>query len=335
MKLHVGFYLLCGALLIGAVAALVGGRGGEPARPIAPTPAPAETPPCTPSDDPAREPVSSAARANTADFDRTAASAPAAPVRWVTRAMPAARVASRLRAAREALAGDSSNSAARRDELAALLELEDWPAALESAEALLRAEPGDAPARQARATLRMRLKLWSQALEDVDALLALLPADTPLLFNRAVALQALGRLTESRSAWDRLIAAAPAHVEGRARRAEVLMELREPRAAAEDLLFVAEALPGDAAALLNLAAALVADGRPDEARARLRAHLADSPRDVPALNRLARISWDAFCADPAGAGAARDEAASCCRRSLALDGTQTELRALLKRVEEK
>ena len=149
-------------------------------------------------------------------------------------------------------------------------------------------------------------------------------------YNLAIAHQALGHLHDSRATWDRVIELAPESPGAYAHRGEILLDLHAWSDAAADFRVVLQLEPGAVDAALNLSLALGKLGQLEQARAVLLPILAQHPQHVPLLNRSAQVAWRLYQADPVASEALANEAANCCRRSLAIDAAQPEIEALLR-----
>lgn len=151
-------------------------------------------------------------------------------------------------------------------------------------------EPDNLDLRFQLATLQMRLRLWALAIQELEPVVAARPHDLASRFNLAIACQAAGRLAAARAHWDQVLAIAPDHVEARAYRGEVLLDLSAWDAAASDFAAVSQARPDDAGVALNRAFALQSAGRLQDAATCLDELLARHPRNVAALVRASRLA---------------------------------------------
>jgi len=257
-----------------------------------------------------------------------AATAPAAQatVRWAADPVEQAD-RRRLEAARAALRSDPDHPAALRDELAALVGLRRWEEAVNTATRLVSLTPGDDELRFELGALQIKARRWTEAIATLRDWVARHPAEPRGWFNLAVAHQAAGHLADARATWDRCMALAPS-VEARARRGEVLLDVEDWAAAADDFAAACAEQGSSPELTLNLALALWKLGRTGEARTRLLALLAEHPRHVPTLNRLAEMAWAACVAAAPDERQPCEEAAEWCRRSLECDPTQPEIEAL-------
>ncbi len=252
-------------------------------------------------------------------------------VRW-PRSDPAEREAMRmLETAEAALAIDADHPEALRDKAGALRALDRPSEAADAMERLVRVLPDSAADRLEYGSLLAEQSRWQAAVEQFDALVRLLPDDARAWHNLAAAHQALGHLQDARQAWDRVIELAP-DAAAYACRAEIAADMRDWLAAAADYEAARRLDPADADAGVNLAWAWSRLGREQAAKALLLELLEAHPSHVPIMNRLAELAWRRALAAP-GDGAARDETAKWCRRSLRIDPAQPEVEALLKQVQ--
>ncbi len=346
MKLIVSLLLVCLAMVGLSAWLLVGVRttGTAPATPPPPASAPALPTPkhAPPIEQPVDLPPAEPARAASQPFRRdeqsganvtptTAPVADAAPSSAAVHWPDATRDAHmQLQRAREALRQDPDSRAARHDEVAALLAL-DRPREAEDALArLIELEPDDIDLRFQHAALLIRLRRWVEAIPALREVIARGENHAQAWFNLAVAHQQLGHLHDARQAWGRAIACAPSPA-AYARRGEVLLDLHEWEAAADDFQAVLDAEPDTADAAINLSLALWKLGRTDDARAPLLNLLERHPRLLPAINRLAGLAWHDYQQDPQANTLRRVETVEWCTRSLAIDPDQPEIRALRSR----
>jgi tetratricopeptide (TPR) repeat protein len=236
----------------------------------------------------------------------------------------------RLERAQQVLRDDPTHEPALRDKAAALADLRQWSPLADTLGRLIELHPDDARLRYERATVLMQLRQWLDAVAELKLVVASQPEDSRAWFNLAAAQQELGRLADARQAWDRAIELAPT-AEARARRGEVLLDLGEWTAATADFEAILAEQPGAPDAALNLALALVKLGRAAEARSRLLEALADHPRNVLILNRLAELAAARCAAD---SRSDCDEAVRWCRQSLAIDPQQPAVQDLLAQAQD-
>jgi len=239
-----------------------------------------------------------------------------------------AEIRRRLVQARAALRADPNHETARRDEVAALCELGDWRGAATALQPLLDLHPDDTQLHFELATILLRLHRWLEAIGALKTVVSHEPDNHRAWFNLAVAHQKLGHLDEARRAWDRTVTLDPSPA-AHERRGEVLLDLREWAAAAEDFQAVLTHHPDADDATLNLALAWSKLGRHRDARTLLERFLADHPRHIPALNRLANVCWEAFQTAPDGNPNLADEVVTWCQRSLDVDPHQEAIQTLL------
>ncbi|MCH8805278.1 MAG: tetratricopeptide repeat protein [Planctomycetes bacterium] len=260
--------------------------------------------------DPAREPTT-----------RTA-------VRWADDENNSAELR-KLRAARAALADDPYRRVALHDEFEALRELGRWDEARITLARLIEFDPQDTDLRFAQACVLLRLSRWLHAIDALQAVVRAQPEHARAWYNLATAHQRLGRLREARHAWDRVVTLTPEAPDAFAHRGEILLDLREWAAAAEDFRAASNRDPEATDLAINLALALRKLNRLDEARDSLMKVIHRNPRHVPTLNGLAELAWEA-CAGATDANEQHRRAAiSWWRRSLAVDPQQPTIETLL------
>lgn len=252
----------------------------------------------------------------------------------------------RAAAARAALATSPNSVAALRDLYEASRALGDNREALAALSRLSELTPEDVLLREALASEAIRQRRFLLAIEPLRQIVAERPDNAAAWHNFAIAHQALGHLAEAREAWTQVLRVRPDDVEALSRRAEVLLDLAEWSAAADDLeqelatLAGPDATPTDqrtrdrqVGALLNLALARLAGGDLPAAEAAARQALGQMPDAVPTLVRLGEILVEKsrdLSFTPSVRAAARDEAATLLRRALALDADQPDIAALLE-----
>lgn len=290
---------------------------------------------------PSREPVP----ANVQPDSETAATPPATPppaaasvppsrepnVQWAT--PPTTAAERKLSAARAALHDDPQSEAARRDELAALVELGRWDEAERAVRALRDSSPDDRQLKYEHAAVLLRLRRATDAIRLLDDVVAAEPDNARAWHNLAVARTWLGHLAAARAAWDRTIALERTPgVEAHMQRGTVLLDLQEWAAAALDFEAVLALDPNVIDASHNLALAYGHTGRFDEARAVLAAAHQRHPNHVLTLNRLAALTFRVSHLPDRNEAALRAEAAQYVLRSLELDPNQPEMRNLLAQI---
>lgn len=249
-------------------------------------------------------------------------------VHWPTEDSPHWR---HLALAQATLEEEPCNELALRDAARAAGGLERWREAASLLERLQRLRPDDPEVCFELAAMLLRLRRFSAAAAVLEPLVADHPDHARAWFNLAIAHQAQGHLAAARRAWSRVIELSPS-AEARARRAEVLLDLREWAEAGADLEIVAEQQPDAVDVVLNLALALEQLGRAGDARARLAEFAGRHPHNPAVLNRLGELAWKACCAGPSIRSPACSQAAEWCRRSLAVDANQPAVRALLDEI---
>ena len=234
-----------------------------------------------------------------------------------------------LSAADRALDHDPDNPAALRDRAHALRELERWHEAADTLAHLIDTSPESAGDLLEYGTALARLSRWPAAHEQFERLVELAPDDPRAWHNLAVAHQALGHLAAARGTWDRVIELSPREPEAYARRGEVLSDLQQWREAADDFETAMRLQPDSVDLALNLAHAQTKLGLDGDARKTVREVLDRHPQHVPAMNRMAELSWSGYLSDPDLNARLRDETIARCRRSLSIDPHQPEVAALL------
>ena len=238
----------------------------------------------------------------------------------------------RLQLARRALCDDPDSLTARKDELSALAALSRWTEALDSLAHLQEQAPDDVNLQFEQAAILLRLRRTVEALGILNEIVRVQPDHARAWFNLAAAHQTLGHLPDARHAWDQAIALDPT-TEAYAQRGTVLLAMEEWGAAAADWEEVLRAVPDATDATLNLTLAWWRGGRVDAARTELIALLGKHPRHVPALNRLAQMSWQAYLSATTERTELRDETIAWCRQSLEIDPGQDAIQQLLARAE--
>ena len=320
MKLLFSFVVLC-ATLLGVIAWLLTPRG-DAAREIAP--------PLTPASDPAHA-VGETDNSGHVEAPRspeptTAAATPAqSAVKWAGGPAnhPAAR---RLTLALETLRTDPEHPTALRDLAAALAELGRWSEVADVLTRLREQSPDDLELRFALATALMQARRWVATITELRVVVAAQPEHDRAWFNLAVAQQAVGHLADARAAWDRVLTLKPS-ADAHARRGEVLLDLHEWAAAADDFAAVLREQPDAEDAVLNRALALVQIDGHAQASRELVAFATSHACCVAVLNRLGELAWTAYKASPEEQTAEREEALRRWRESLACDPTQADIRA--------
>lgn len=247
-------------------------------------------------------------------------------VRWAGEA-ERSRVRKRLKRARAALTQDPSHLPALEDVAAVLVELERWAEAAAVLEKIVALAPDDRAAQVRLAEVHMRLGNWLSAAEQYEAVVAGDPNDVRGWHNLATARQAAGHLAAARRAWSRVIALNPDQGEAYARRGAAAADLGDWSAAAADFAQAVRYDPTDAQQVVNLAAALLAMERVDEAADRLRELLERQPRHLAALRLMGRVQWRTY--ELRRGDAARAAAVAAWRAALEIDPNQPGVRVLL------
>lgn len=239
---------------------------------------------------------------------------------------PAAR---RLALAVETLRGDPEHPAALHDMAAALAELGRWSEAADVLARLRELNPDEVELRFELATALIQARRWVAAGAELRAVVAAQPDHNRAWFDLAVAEQAIGHLAAARTAWDRVLALQPT-ADAFARRGEVLLDLRDWAAAAEDFAAALREQPDAEDAVLNRALALVRIDGHVQARTELAAFDAAHSCRVAVLNRLGELAWTAYQESPGERAAEREGALRWWRESLACDPAQADIRAAVE-----
>jgi len=266
--------------------------------------------------------------ANTVSAAASAPPVSAPKVRWA--APPTSAAERKLAAARAALRDAPQSEAARRDELAALVELGHWDEAERAVRVLRDASPDDPQLKYEHAAILLRLRRATDAIRLLEDVVAAEPDHARAWHNLAVARTWLGHLAAARAAWDRTIALGRTPgVEAHMQRGTVLLDLQEWAAAALDFEAVLALDPNVIDASHNLALAYGHTGRFDEARAVLAAAHQRHPNHILTLNRLAALTLRVSGLPDRNEAALRAEATRYVLRSLELNPNQPEMRNLL------
>lgn len=254
------------------------------------------------------------------------ASAPA--VKWLDDSAEERDARRRMNELRDVLLDDPANEAALASALRLARERE-WP--VETCDLLARLvllHPYDADLRFELGTQYMLLRRWVEAIPHLRAAADARPDHVKTLYNLAVAHQALGHLADARREWTRVIELDPHNPDPYVHRGEVLLDLRDWLAAAANFEQALEIEPRALDVTLNLALVRTKLGRAESARALLLPLLAEHPRHVPLLNRLAETTWNVYLSDPAGREDLLRETRDYCDRSLSIVPDQTEIKEL-------
>ncbi len=211
-------------------------------------------------------------------------------------------------------------------------QMQRWAEMVDWQRRLLAVEPENNALRFDYAAACLRIGLHSAASGALEELVARQPDNLRAWHNLAVALREQRRLNEALAAATRLLELTPGNVEALAVRAELLLDLGDPAGASRDLGAALHLAPSDIGLRLNRALALRQLGEPDESLAELERVLEGQPRNLLALNRLAAWTWERIARRPTPAGADAARVAELCRRSLAIDANQPEVRTLLEQV---
>lgn len=244
----------------------------------------------------------------------------------------------RLAAARQALAQNPYHPTALADELNALRVLRRWPEVADTLARMVELEPENTARRFEYAELLVRQQRWSAALPVLSAVVEREPEHAQAWYFLAAGRQALGHLHDARQGWNRVLELRPNDVDARGLRAEVLLALHEWNAAAADFEHVLAQDPARVSAALGRATALLKLGEEEPARRCVLSVLEHHPANVPAMNRLAQMAWQAYRTDPVGSHQRLDEVVAWCRRALEIDPRQPQTQALLdaaRRAQEK
>ena len=254
------------------------------------------------------------------------------PTRWVVDD-PDAETKQRFIALRKLLLDDSHNEGALEEALELARQLDWHNEACDLLSNLLHLRPDDDPLRARLAGQLMALRRWVEAIPHLRQLADKNPQDVRTWHNLAIAHQALGHLRDAYDAWTHVLELTPDSGDAYARRGEVLLDLHDWSAAADDLLHAHESDIQALDVVLNLSIALEKTGELTAARVPLLARLDEEPNHIALLNRLAELSWALYEEDPQTAAAERDEAIRYARQSLEIDADQPDLTAFLQRIE--
>ncbi len=126
-----------------------------------------------------------------------------------------------------------------------------------------------------------------EALEQYNQYLKLEPEDQRVQLLRAAAWLHADDLVQARTALDRLTLSGSGNAYVHNLKGLLLLRVGQPAAAVTEFQAALAAMPGMAAARLNLSAAYLQSGQLDAARAELATILAKAPADAQALNNLA------------------------------------------------
>ena len=233
---------------------------------------------------------------------------------------------------REVLEANRYNEVALKAAVDLARELQQYDEACELLTQLVQLHPDEVAPRFELATTLMRLKRWLDAIPHLRFVVEHEPDHAHAWYNLAVAHQALGHLSEAHAAWNRAIELMPENPDAYAQRGEVLLDLHDWSAAADDFqtaLRLDSEPPIELS--MNLSLGLCKLGRLEDARAALLPVHQRRPQHVPVLNRLAEIAWELYRADSTANAKYAGEAADWCRQSLAIHADQPEIQALLER----
>ncbi len=204
---------------------------------------------------------------------------------------------------------------------------------LSSLTAQVERDPENLDLRFALAARQMSLRLWALAVIELEKVAFARSDDLAVRFNLAIAYQGAARLADARRAWDHVLMLDPAHLEARAYRGEVLLDLGEYGEAASDLEFVFAARPHDDAAALNLAAALQCAGKLQPALEIVEQLLNERPQHLPALKRGAAVAIALSESDRANAANHHQRAVEFARRALELAPRDQPIAQLLSEIQ--
>lgn len=197
----------------------------------------------------------------------------------------------------------------------------DWRYEILSLRHAVRLAPEDPESRFSLGASLMRIGAFADAVEHLRKSTGDAEFAPRAWHNLGVALTALGRLHEASEAWDETLKRQPGNFEALARRGETLLDLHEWSGAEADFTAALRIDPDCEDCRMNLVLALIRLGRVDDAKAELEKALARNPRNVPALNRLARMAEQEQ---------RRDLVIDYCQRSLSVQPNQPEIRAMLE-----
>lgn len=360
MKLYVTFTLLCVMLLILVARQYVAPRShAEPT----PTPPPSQSvAPVNSTPNATDDPVASAGPPSSAEItlappldaaqhavpvadmpladelaapsDAPAESAAPAVVRWLDDAADDRAAVERLNELRLILLEDPSNEAALRAALR-LARQHAWPnEACDLLARLVQLRPDDPELRYQLGTQYMLLRRWVEAIPHLRAAAEARPEHLESIYNLAVAHQALGHLEAAGRAWTRAIELDADNPDPYVHRGEVHLDLKDWASAAADFEQARRLESDQPDVILNLSHALVRLDRTEQARELLLSALAEYPRNVPLLNRLADTTWRLYEFGTRDKLRLALEIREYCERSLALVPDQPEIAELLERARE-
>lgn len=301
------------------------------ADPVSPPDAESPSPSVAEPSDPLPEPPVSSASAEsepTSPSEAVAAPPASAPVKWLDDPAEERAARGRMNELRNVILDDPANEAALNAALRLARERR-WPT--ETCDLLARLvhlRPDDADLRYQLGTQYMLLRQPVEAVPHLRAAARARPDDRETWYNLAVAHQTLGHLTEAREAWSRVIELDPKNPDAYVHRGEVFVDLRDWSAAQEDFARARQIEPRAIDATLNLALAMTKLGQADQARDLLLPLLAENPKHVPLLNRLAETTWSVYQSDPNEKKDLAAKTREYCDRSLALVADQPEIVAL-------
>lgn len=358
MKLYVTFTLLCVMLLI-----LVARQFVAPRSPAEQTPTPPPTQSVAPvnsTPNATDDPVASAGPPSSAEItlappldaaqhavpvadipdelaapsDAPAGTAAPAVVRWLDDAAEDRAAVERLNELRLVLLDDPSNEAALRAALR-LARQHAWPNEVcDLLARLVHLRPDDPELRYQLGTQYMLLRRWVEAIPHLRAAAEARPDHLESIYNLAVAHQALGHLEAAGRAWTRAIELDADNPDPYVHRGEVHLDLKDWASAAADFEQARRLESDQPDVILNLSHALVRLDRTEHARELLLSALAEYPRNVPLLNRLADTTWRLYEFGTRDKLRLALETREYCERSLALVPDQPEIAELLERARE-
>ena len=250
------------------------------------------------------------------------------PVKWIDDAADERAAKQRMSELRDVLRDDPGNEAALRTALE-LARAREW--ANETCDLLARLvqqRPDDAELHFQLGTQYMLLSRWVEAVSALKNAAQIRPDHVETLYNLAVAHQALGHLADARRTWTRVIELEPANPDSYVHRGEVCLDLRDWSAAEADFARARQLEPQAIDVTLNLALAMTKLGQADEAYELLLPILAEHPRHVPLLNRLAETTWSLYQTSYANRKEMAAKTLEYCERSLALVADQPEIAEL-------
>ena len=192
---------------------------------------------------------------------------------------------------------------------------------------LIEVDPFDQTSRFNLAVAMARLRRFSEAEAIYLDLLSEQEDFLQARYNLASLYQVQGKLTQARDQWQQVVRQAPRLSSAQAALAEVLLELGQPREAMAAYGVAAKLVGDDPVIWRGFAAAARAAGEFQQAALAARCTAQLVPRDATAWRLLGDVLLDLHRST--GDERYLSQAVDAWRRSLALDGTQADLRGIL------